>query len=349
MNYDSPRCVSAVVRFDESVSKIEWDDSFSSCDDSFSSCSTSWTTETIDLKSPVVREEDESVSRIKWNDRFSEPSCSSSATEAIDLKLPTLAFEEKSKEQEVRFRLKQVLQDRSRRLKNEPSQEDVQKEDTKLGQRQAKSVYKEMLQKQYDIVKRGRSISKPTVKDYLVDESSKILQYLKDQNAIQREEMKLLKRGEMKELKVHNQNLQEAIQMAAESQERMECHIEGLQASNSKLTDNIEVFKGCTATMKQEYQQRHAYYQCEVNTSCTYKQVIGKIVARVQERRADQLVQEMIVERRADQLVQDIFVDVLQGHMEATEALSQGSRSLWLSSSSNSSSAESDDDSDYEE
>jgi hypothetical protein len=100
--------------------------------------------------------------------------------------------------------------------------------------------------------------------------------------------------------------------------------------------------------MKQEYQQRHAYYQCEVNTSCTYKQAISKIVARVQERRADQLVQEMIVERRADQLVEYIFGDVLQGHTEAAEArstttLSKGSRSLWSSSSSNSSSSASDD------
>jgi division protein CdvB (Snf7/Vps24/ESCRT-III family) len=44
MNNESPRCVSqlAIVRFDESISKIEWNDSFSSF---------TWTTKTIDLKS----------------------------------------------------------------------------------------------------------------------------------------------------------------------------------------------------------------------------------------------------------------------------------------------------------
>jgi hypothetical protein len=79
---------------------------------------------------------------------------------------------------------------------------------------------------------------------FMVDESSKILHYLKDQNANQRQQIKCLKKGGMKELTIHNQNLQEANRMAAEAQARMECHIEGPQASNAQLTDNIEIFKG---------------------------------------------------------------------------------------------------------
>jgi hypothetical protein len=236
IKYESPQCVSAVVRFDESVSKIEWNDSFSFC---------TWTTETIDLKSPEEVEEeedskehevrfDESVSKIEWNDSFS--SCTSWTEETIDLKSAAGGEEEeKSEEQQNRIRLKQVLQDRLRRLKKEQSQEDVQEEYTELGLRQAKNIYKEMLQQQYGIVKRD--------KDYLVEESTKNIHYLLQQNAIQRQQIKFLKRGGMEELKVHNQNLQEACRMAAEAQEGMECHLEGLQAMNSQLTENLEIFK----------------------------------------------------------------------------------------------------------
>jgi hypothetical protein len=258
MDIESPRCVSEqlVVGFDESVSKIEWNDSFSS-----------WTTETTVLKSAVL----------------------------------LLVGEEKSKEREVGSRLEQV-QDRLRRLQRQ-SQEDVQ--EYKLRLREAKSECKEMLQKQYR-VKRGRR-SKPTVKELLVEESSKIIHYLREQNANLRQHMIFVKR-EMNELKVNNQHLEDANRLAAEAHEELETHIEGLQATNVILTDNIKIFKGHMATMKQECKMRHAYYQSEANTSRAYDQAVCKIIARAQERRA------------GDQLVENLIDHVLQGHTEACEA-----------------------------
>ena len=310
IKYESPQCVSAVVRFDESVSKIEWNDSFST---------SSFTEETTVLRSAVG--------------------------------------EETSKERDLHSQL-ELVQDRLRRLE-ERSQEDVQ--EYKLRLRQAKEVCKEMLETQYQ-VKRGRS--KPTVKDVLVKDCSKIIRYFREQNANLRPQINFFKRG-MKELKVNNQSLQEASRLADEAHEGIELHIEGQEAVNARLSDNIEIFKGHLPTMKRECDRRQAYYQREANSTRAYDQAICRIIARTQERLSGQLVEELIE-------------DVLQGHTEASEARTtalsnagissmpsdgasnlmeqvfgtvQEESSIWLSSSSSSSSSESDDasDSDSEE
>lgn len=312
MRIKSPTGVSQIVRFDESVSKIEWNDSFST---------TSWTEETTVLRSAVG--------------------------------------EETSKEPDLRSRL-ELIQDRLQRLE-ERKQEDVQ--ENKLRLRQAKFVCKEILETQYPVL---RGQNKPTVKDVLVKDCSKIIRYLREQNATLRPQINFFKKG-MKELKVSNQDLQEANRLASEALEGMEDHVEGQEAVNAKLTENIELFSGHLPTMKNECSRRQAHYQREVNAVRAYEQAICKIIARVKERRKDQLVEKLIE-------------DILQGHTEASEAritnlanagmsfvasdgssnlmeqvfgapVKDESRSIWSSSSSSSSSSESDDasDSDSEE
>jgi hypothetical protein len=271
MDMDSPRGVADLpfVRFDESVSKIEWNDSFSV---------STWTIETTVLKSAV--------------------------------QVP-VGEEEKSKERDdVPLSRLEQIQDRLQELKDK-SQEDVHEYQLRL--KQAKIDCEEMLQEQYqvrDIKREGpsRSSTKRTVKELLVEDCFKIIHYLREQNAIQRQQMKVLKKG-IKEWKVKNQTLQNANRVATEAKEGLDSHGEMLENMYAARTHNIVVYKDHLATMTTELKKRQAYHEIEAKTCRTYDQVICKIVSRAQERHADLLVEQLIE-------------DVMQGHAEASEARS---------------------------
>ena len=117
--------------------------------------------------------------------------------------------------------------------------------------------------------------------DGQVLETTKIINYLRDDNAKLREEINGLKRNIAK-LTQANKELEAANASALASHADLEDHVEGLEAVQHKLNKNCRVLKQALSQMKQDYSKRSAFYHMESKTVSMYEICLAKVLTQVQ-------------------------------------------------------------------
>lgn len=187
---------------------------------------------------------------------------------------------------------------------NEQRENDAQEQKERL--RKAKLEYKKELE----------AIYKPLISTHVQDvqnqeqkktEGSKIIQYLREDNAKIRKEIEYYAK-EIKKIKLSNDQLESANETARHSLEELEDHVETMQAVNKKLTSNAAIFKEALKKMKRDYVTRTRFHQCEMNSTGYYESCLSQIVKNVKDRSRDPKFIEVIYS-----IVEEGFADARNG------------------------------------
>merc|ERR1712130_1047273 len=127
-----------------------------------------------------------------------------------------------------------------------------------------------------------------------VDESQKIIEYLRKANAKVRGQNDTMKK-DFRALKENNQRLMEANASAASSFNALNDHAKQLGDINEKLKTNVGMYKKQHKKMKDDLQLRQNYYKAEASARLTYQKTLSKIVQMVQDDcRQDELVADIV-------------------------------------------------------
>jgi len=147
----------------------------------------------------------------------------------------------------------------------------------------------ELLQQYEDVMAGTRDMSGR------VQESVKIVNYLRDENSRLRTDIQFHKRGiaeltyEGKQLEATGEKIQEAIKELSE-------HIETMETVNDKLNRNCEAFKNHLHKMKEDFRKREDFYKVERNMASIYESCCAKIVNKFNKKSKEKrLVEDIII------------------------------------------------------
>lgn len=166
-------------------------------------------------------------------------------------------------------------------------------EDAKYQFEQEMEEYKEKLEDQLraESKKHGESAQQQT----LIDESGKIIEYLRKENMKLRQQCESMKR-DYKSLKENNSRLMEANASASSSFNQLNEHAKGLNATNARLIKNVDTYKKQLVKMKEDLKNRQAFYLAEAHARVAYQKTLARIVAQVQDKSRDaQLVEDVVI------------------------------------------------------
>jgi myosin-5 len=166
-------------------------------------------------------------------------------------------------------------------------------EDAKFQFEQEMEEYKEKLEDQLraEAEKQNKSAQQQT----LIDESGKIIEYLRKENMKLRTQCESMKR-DYKSLKENNARLMEANASASNSFTQLNEHAKGLNATNSRLIKNVDTYKKQLVKMKEDLKNRQAFYLAEAHARVAYQKTLARIVAQVQDKSRDaQLVEDVVI------------------------------------------------------
>jgi len=166
-------------------------------------------------------------------------------------------------------------------------------EDAKFQFEQEMEEYKEKLEDQLraESKKHGESAQQQT----LIDESGKIIEYLRKENMKLRQQCESMKR-DYKSLKENNSRLMEANASASSSFNQLNDHAKGLNATNARLIKNVDTYKKQLVKMKEDLKSRQAFYLAEAHARVAYQKTLARIVAQVQDKSRDaQLVEDVVI------------------------------------------------------
>mmetsp|Transcript_102334 Transcript_102334/g.153344 ORF Transcript_102334/g.153344 Transcript_102334/m.153344 type:complete len:1158 (+) Transcript_102334:210-3683(+) len=166
-------------------------------------------------------------------------------------------------------------------------------EDAKFQFEQEMEEYKEKLEDQLraEAEKQNKSAQQQT----LIDESGKIIEYLRKENMKLRQQCESMKR-DYKSLKENNARLMEANASASSSFNQLNEHAKGLNATNARLIKNVETYKKQLVKMKEDLKNRQAFYLAEAHARVAYQKTLARIVAQVQDKSRDaQLVEDVVI------------------------------------------------------
>jgi len=166
-------------------------------------------------------------------------------------------------------------------------------EDAKFTFEQEMEEYKEKLEDQLraESKKHGESAQHKT----LIDESGKIIEYLRKENMKLRQQCESMKR-DYKSLKENNSRLIEANSSASKSFNQLNDHAKGLNATNARLIKNVDTYKKQLVKMKEDLKNRQAFYLAEAHARVAYQKTLARIVAQVQDKSRDaQLVEDVVI------------------------------------------------------
>merc|ERR1719223_1536081 len=166
-------------------------------------------------------------------------------------------------------------------------------EDAKFQFEQEMEEYKEKLEDQL----RGEAdkVNKSAQQQTLIDESGKIIEYLRKENMKLRQQSESMKR-DYKSLKENNSRLMEANASASNSFNQLNEHAKGLNATNARLIKNVDTYKKQLVKMKEDLKNRQAFYLAEAHARVAYQKTLAKIVAQVQDKSRDaQLVEDVVI------------------------------------------------------
>lgn len=166
-------------------------------------------------------------------------------------------------------------------------------EDAKFQFEQEMEEYKDKLEDQLraEAEKQNKSAQQQT----LIDESGKIIEYLRKENMKLRQQCESMKR-DYKSLKENNARLMEANASASNSFNQLNEHAKGLNATNARLIKNVDTFKKQLVKMKEDLKNRQAFYLAEAHARVAYQKTLARIVAQVQDKSRDaQLVEDVVI------------------------------------------------------
>jgi myosin-5 len=166
-------------------------------------------------------------------------------------------------------------------------------EDAKFKFEQEMEEYKEQLEDKLraEAGKQNQSAQQQT----LIDESGKIIEYLRKENMKLRQQCETMKR-EFKFLKENNARLMEANASASSSFNQLNEHAKRLNATNARLIKNVDTYKQQLIKMKEDLKNRQAFYLAEAHARVAYQKTLARIVAQVQEKSRDaQLVEDVVI------------------------------------------------------
>jgi len=166
-------------------------------------------------------------------------------------------------------------------------------EDAKFQFEQEMEEYKEKLEDQLraEAEKQNKSAQQQT----LIDESGKIIEYLRKENMKLRQQCESMKR-DYKGLKENNARLMEANASASNSFNQLNEHAKGLNATNARLIKNVDTYKKQLVKMKEDLKNRQAFYLAEAHARVAYQKTLARIVAQVQDKSRDaQLVEDVVI------------------------------------------------------
>merc|ERR1712176_9122 len=185
------------------------------------------------------------------------------------------------------------LNDMKDRLAEAEEQRKRELEDAKFQFEQEMEEYKEKLEDQLraESKKAGGSAQHKT----LIDESGKIIEYLRKENMKLRQQCESMKR-DYKSLKENNSRLMEANASASSSFNQLNDHAKGLNATNARLIKNVDTYKKQLVKMKEDLKSRQAFYLAEAHARVAYQKTLARIVAQVQDKSRDaQLVEDVVI------------------------------------------------------
>jgi len=166
-------------------------------------------------------------------------------------------------------------------------------EEAKFTLEQEMEEYKEKLEDQLrsESKNQGDSAQHQT----LIDESGKIIEYLRKENMKLRKQSESMKR-DYKSLKENNSRLTEANASASNSFNQLNEHAKGLNGTNAHLIRNVDAYKKQLVKMKEDLKNRQAFYVAEAHARVAYQKTLARIVAQVQDRSRDaQLVEDVVI------------------------------------------------------
>jgi myosin-5 len=166
-------------------------------------------------------------------------------------------------------------------------------EDAKFQFEQDMEEYKEKLEDQLrsEAEKHNKSAQQQT----LIDESGKIIEYLRKENMKLRQQCESMKK-DYKSLKENNARLMEANASASSSFNQLNDHAKGLNATNARLIKNVDTYKKQLVKMKEDLKNRQAFYLAEAHARVAYQKTLARIVAQVQDKSRDaQLVEDVVI------------------------------------------------------
>lgn len=189
--------------------------------------------------------------------------------------------------------LKNQLDKMKDKLEAAEDQRKRELEDAKFQFEQEMEEYKEKLEDQLraESKKHGESAQQQT----LIDESGKIIEYLRKENMKLRQQCESMKR-DYKSLKENNSRLMEANASASSSFNQLNEHAKGLNATNARLIKNVDTYKKQLVKMKEDLKNRQAFYLAEAHARVAYQKTLARIVAQVQDKSRDaQLVEDVVI------------------------------------------------------
>jgi myosin heavy subunit len=129
----------------------------------------------------------------------------------------------------------------------------------------------------------------------LIDESGKIIEYLRKENMKLRNQNDSM-RKDFKSLKENNQRLMEANASAGQSFTALNDHAKQLNVTNAKLMKNVEGYKAQLEKFKDDLKTRQAYYLAEAEARLAYQRTMAQIVGAIQDKCRDaQLVEDVVI------------------------------------------------------
>jgi len=178
-------------------------------------------------------------------------------------------------------------------LQEAEDQRKAELEDAKFQFEQEMEEYKEKLEDQ--LRAEAEKVNKSAQQQTLIDESGKIIEYLRKENMKLRQQCESMKR-DYKSLKENNSRLMEANASASNSFNQLNEHAKGLNATNARLIKNVDTYKKQLVKMKEDLKNRQAFYLAEAHARVAYQKTLARIVAQVQDKSRDaQLVEDVVI------------------------------------------------------
>merc|ERR1712226_605477 len=129
----------------------------------------------------------------------------------------------------------------------------------------------------------------------LIDESGKIIEYLRKENMKLRNQNETM-RKDFKALKENNSRLMEANASASNSFTALNDHAKQLNVTNAKLIRNVEAYKTQLEKLKDDLKTRQAYYLAEAEARLAYQKTMAQIVGTIQDKCRDaQLTEDVVI------------------------------------------------------
>lgn len=183
----------------------------------------------------------------------------------------------------------------------------------------------------------------------LIDESGKIIEYLRKENMKLRNQNDSM-RKDFKSLKENNARLMEANASASASFTALNDHAKQLNGTNAKLIKNVEAYKKQLEKLKEDLKTRQSYYLAEAEARLAYQKTMAQIVGTIQDKCRDaQLTEDVVImalECEAEAKSERAALDVSGKRGDAAAAPAKAPAKKAVVESDSESDDDSDDDSD---